>query len=124
MYNFCLNFQLGQESLSEDIFLNENVLDDQEDVSLWPEESSGAEDVWAANDSPVTNCDSCSEIALLLQDGKPNDTSLYSTLSSNSSDVFCLLSNDVPSSIQTINCPEGILIDLGKAQQSISQKKK
>jgi len=48
----------------------------------------------------------------------PADNSVYATLSG-SSDVLCLLSNDVPSppssTPSNVNeCPEGILIDLGK----------
>lgn len=42
--------------------------------------------------------------------------SVYATLSG-SSNVLCLLSNDVPSpqsSMPAVNCPEGILIDLGE----------
>ncbi|XP_035217979.1 tyrosine-protein kinase SYK-like isoform X2 [Stegodyphus dumicola] len=44
----------------------------------------------------------------------PCDSSVYATLSG-SSDVICLLSNDVPSppsSTPTVHCPEGILIDI------------
>lgn len=98
--------ELGQDSACEELFPSDIALDEKEvlqDVILWADESSPFD--------PLITCDSSVHQDEMTSD---NDTSVYSTLSG-SSNILCLLSNDVPSppsSMHTISCPEGKLIDL------------
>lgn len=119
-------FQLGQESLSDDIFPNDIALDEREallDLSLSAEELSdtncilNTEEENSFSTNPLVNCDFFNEVETFVENPLANCESLvYDTLNA-SSDVLYLLSNDVPSppsSMATVNCPEGILIDLGE----------
>lgn len=104
------------------------------DLSLSAEELSdtncilNTEEENSFSSNPVVNCDFFNEVETFVENTNnplANCESLvYDTLNA-SSDVLYLLSNDVPSppsSMATVNCPEGILIDLGEDSLEISTR--
>ncbi|GFY57375.1 tyrosine-protein kinase SYK [Trichonephila inaurata madagascariensis] len=139
--------EFGIESFSEDIFPSDIATDEkdllQDSVSSSKLESTTQAPAASNSDErPVTvisdlykdftpvnedvnNDDSINKTdAYLSMNGGLDDvSSVYATLSG-SSDVICLLSNDVPSppSSTAVNqgthCPEGILVDIGVSDES------
>ncbi|XP_042898990.1 tyrosine-protein kinase Shark isoform X2 [Parasteatoda tepidariorum] len=133
--------EFGQESFSEDIFPSDIVADEidllQDSTPLIEMESLHSTNPDLQNETngvslqdTFMQCDfeSSRTQTKLSSGGKPPcdvselsvvscDSNIYATLSG-SSDVICLLSNDVPSppsstpANATTHCPEGILIDL------------
>ncbi|XP_054708418.1 tyrosine-protein kinase SYK-like [Uloborus diversus] len=139
--------EFGQESFSEDIFPSDIAVDEKDmsqDISTATEEMNTANAISpsasqeVSTTAPFVDCEnSVTDILshcepennhLPSQEGGntfmqvvneavlPSDNSVYVSLSG-SSDVICLLSNDVPSPPSSTpananHCPEGILIDI------------